>query len=80
VRFLPVWFPLAGFKRHAEMAKKKMDRVEEVPFEWAKKNIVSPRSVLLWSHPSLHLISDFWKFHPVIRFKPFAARKWTGHR
>jgi hypothetical protein len=42
VRFIPSWFPLAGFKRYAKVAKKKMDRVQEVPFQWTKKNIVSP--------------------------------------
>ena len=55
VRFLPSWFPLAGFKRHAEIAKKKMDRVEEVPFEWAKENIVSLRSAFLQGYPYIYI-------------------------
>lgn len=41
LRFLPSWFPLAGFKRYAEAAKRKLSRLENVPFEWAQENISS---------------------------------------
>lgn len=39
VRFIPGWFPFAEFKRIANEAKKMS--AEAVPFEWAKKIIVS---------------------------------------
>ena len=47
VRFVPSWFPLASFKRRAEAEKKKIGRLEKVPFEWAINNIVSITFCLL---------------------------------
>jgi len=41
VRFLPGWFPGAGFKRFAKNAGKELSRIECIPFDWAKKTIVS---------------------------------------
>jgi hypothetical protein len=40
VRYLPKWFPGAGFKRYAEYVKQEVARCDEVPFVWAKKQIV----------------------------------------
>jgi hypothetical protein len=41
VRFLPSWFPGAGFKRTAIEHGKRMSRVDTVPFNWTKQQIVS---------------------------------------
>jgi len=40
VRFLPSWFPGAGFKRHAEYVGREAARVDNVPFDWSKEKIV----------------------------------------
>ncbi|PPQ75850.1 hypothetical protein CVT24_000608 [Panaeolus cyanescens] len=41
LRFLPEWFPGAGFKRFAKEVKRLMDPIQNVPFDWAVKNIAS---------------------------------------
>ncbi|PPQ92201.1 LOW QUALITY PROTEIN: hypothetical protein CVT25_008975 [Psilocybe cyanescens] len=41
VRFVPPWFPGGGFRRQAEVFRKEMNKVDVVPFEWAKKQIES---------------------------------------
>ncbi|KAF7350381.1 Cytochrome P450 [Mycena venus] len=41
LRFIPSWFPFATFKRTMFEAKKVIDVVEAVPFEWAKEKIAS---------------------------------------
>jgi hypothetical protein len=40
VRFIPSWFPGAGFKRYARSITTQLARFEDVPFDWAKKRIV----------------------------------------
>ena len=40
VRFVPSWFPGAGFKRYAKSIEKQLSMFENVPFDWAKENIV----------------------------------------
>jgi hypothetical protein len=40
VRYLPRWFPGAGFKRHAEYVRKEVARCDNEPFVWAKDKIV----------------------------------------
>jgi len=40
VRFLPSWFPGAGFKRHAEYVGREVTRVDNVSFDWSKEKIV----------------------------------------
>ena len=40
VRFIPSWFPGAGFKRYARSISKELALFENVPFDWAKKQIV----------------------------------------
>ena len=40
VRFVPSWFPGAGFKRYAKSMEDKLSMFENVPFNWAKENIV----------------------------------------
>jgi len=40
VRFIPSWFPGAGFKRYARSISKQLALFENVPFDWAKKQIV----------------------------------------
>jgi hypothetical protein len=44
VRFIPDWFPGAGFKRRAKEVGQKMSDIERVPFNWAKAQIVSSSS------------------------------------
>jgi len=39
LRFVPDWFPGAGFKRVAQDAKPRLGRIESEPFKWAEKNI-----------------------------------------
>ncbi|KAJ7614589.1 cytochrome P450 [Mycena polygramma] len=41
LRFIPSWFPFVTFKRIMTEAKKVIDVVEAVPFEWAKEKIAS---------------------------------------
>ncbi|KIK41645.1 hypothetical protein CY34DRAFT_805807 [Suillus luteus UH-Slu-Lm8-n1] len=41
LRFLPSWFPGAGFKRTAIEHGKRMSRVDTVPFNWTKQQIQS---------------------------------------
>lgn len=41
LRFIPAWVPGAGFKRAAADYKKRLSRIDEVPFAWAKEQIVS---------------------------------------
>lgn len=41
VRFVPDWFPGAGFKRLAKQIGKEVGAIERVPFDWAKEQIVS---------------------------------------
>jgi len=41
LRFLPSWFPLAGFKRVLKASKKVLDDVEFAPFRWARTKIES---------------------------------------
>src|SRR5438309_11878028 len=40
VRFIPSWFPGANFKRVAQKAREDLARVEAIPFELAKSQIV----------------------------------------
>jgi hypothetical protein len=40
VRFVPSWFPGAGFKRYAKSITNQLAMFENVPFDWAKKQIV----------------------------------------
>ncbi|KAF8637282.1 hypothetical protein AX17_002921 [Amanita inopinata Kibby_2008] len=39
LRFVPAWFPGAGFKRKAEEFKREMSLVDVAPFAWAKEQI-----------------------------------------
>ncbi|KAG1902565.1 cytochrome P450 [Suillus fuscotomentosus] len=41
LRFLPAWFPGAGFKRVAFDLGQKLSRLDMIPFNWAKKQIHS---------------------------------------
>ncbi|KAF8165778.1 cytochrome P450 [Crassisporium funariophilum] len=60
LRFLPDWFPGAGFKRVAKRAGQEMSRVEQIPFEWAKKQIAEGDYVE--SFTSKHLCLDGGRF------------------
>ena len=41
MRFIPTWFPGAGFKRQARAWKVRFDTIMDVPFAWAKQQLVS---------------------------------------
>ncbi|KAF9000231.1 cytochrome P450 [Cyathus striatus] len=41
LRFLPSWFPGASFKRLALRIGRELDRIDDVPFKWAKETIAS---------------------------------------
>ena len=43
VKYVPEWFPGAGFKRQASLWKKHVDAMADVPFELAK---VGPSSAV----------------------------------
>ncbi|KAH6908092.1 cytochrome P450 [Coprinopsis sp. MPI-PUGE-AT-0042] len=45
LRFLPSWFPGAGFKRHAKAMGVKMARTNKAPFIWAQKKIATGKHV-----------------------------------
>jgi len=40
VRFVPSWFPGAGFQRVASDLGQKLSRIDAVPFNWVKQQIV----------------------------------------
>jgi hypothetical protein len=40
VRFVPSWFPGAGWKRQGEAWRKRLDTLSSVPHEWAKQQMV----------------------------------------
>lgn len=42
LRYIPSWFPGAGFQRYAAEAKVLTDRMQNVPFNFVKKNMVRP--------------------------------------
>jgi len=52
VRFVPDWFPGAGFKRYAKRAARAMSDIDLRPFVWAKKEIVK----IVITHYSRRLI------------------------
>ncbi|KDR84295.1 hypothetical protein GALMADRAFT_205982 [Galerina marginata CBS 339.88] len=56
LRFVPSWLPGAGFKRLALETGKKLSRIEDVPFEWAKKEIATGNFVE--SFTSKHLLEE----------------------
>jgi hypothetical protein len=41
LKYVPSWMPGAGFKRQAEIWKKDVDDLYNLPFEVTKRNIVS---------------------------------------
>ncbi|PPQ95874.1 hypothetical protein CVT26_015566 [Gymnopilus dilepis] len=41
LRYIPSWFPGAGFKRQARLVGREMSGIETTPFKWAKKQIES---------------------------------------
>lgn len=49
VRFVPSWFPGAGFKRQAIVWQKRLSEIENTPFNWAKQQIVSVVIIRCWS-------------------------------
>jgi hypothetical protein len=40
VRFVPSWFPGAGWKRQGEVWRKRLDTLSSVPHEWVKQQMV----------------------------------------
>lgn len=40
LRFLPAWFPGAGFHRSAQVVKEKIDRMQDVPYKYVQDNLV----------------------------------------
>lgn len=40
VRFLPLWFPFAGFRRQGEEWRQKLESLSEVPHQWVKTQMV----------------------------------------
>lgn len=48
VRYVPEWFPGAGWKRKISKYKKSLQLMVDEPYEWAKKQMVrSSCSILL---------------------------------
>lgn len=47
VRFVPSWFPGAGFKRQAIIWQTRLRELESAPHEWAKQQIVSMLSFFM---------------------------------
>ncbi|KAF9000229.1 cytochrome P450 [Cyathus striatus] len=56
LRFVPAWFPGAGFKRIAREVGRKASQIENAPFQWAKSQIKSGN--YLPSFTSKSLLSD----------------------
>ena len=40
VKYVPSWFPGAGFKRKAAEWKKELAKIDTIPHAWAKEQIV----------------------------------------
>lgn len=40
LRFVPAWMPGAGFQRKAADAKERLSRLDRIPFNWCKEQIV----------------------------------------
>jgi hypothetical protein len=40
VKYVPEWFPGAGFKREAKEMKATLNNAATAPYEWAKKHMV----------------------------------------
>lgn len=56
LRFIPDWFPGAGFKRRAKEVGRVTSNIECVPFDWAKTQIANDDHVE--SFTSKHLLSE----------------------
>ncbi|PPQ76298.1 hypothetical protein CVT24_009146 [Panaeolus cyanescens] len=74
LRFVPAWFPGAGFKRLAKAIEKHMDPLQTVPYEWAIKNISSGEHIE--SYCSKHLEIEDGKVLNDIATQE--AIKWTS--
>lgn len=60
LRFVPSWVPGAGFQRIAAGMKERMSRLDLIPFNWAKEQIVSyGSSVDAAACPGFHLTCDW---------------------
>ncbi|KAF9058200.1 cytochrome P450 [Panaeolus papilionaceus] len=63
LRFVPEWFPGAGFKHLARVIGESMSRLEDQPLEWAKKQIAGGNYVDSFTSKYLrqedgHLVTD----------------------
>jgi hypothetical protein len=41
LRYLPTWFPGAGFHKFASKTRELMTQIKEVPFKWTQEQMVS---------------------------------------
>ncbi|KAI0306200.1 hypothetical protein B0F90DRAFT_1697013, partial [Multifurca ochricompacta] len=59
---LPWWFPGAGFKKDADMWKRKMDLCRDEPYEAVKRALPTPEEILMTKAlPSnVYLGKSFW--------------------
>ena len=80
MRFIPSWFPGAGFKRYARSISKELALFENVPFDWAKKQIV--RTVVRVTYPKLtiHCLLAVWGLCWIVHVEAPRRGKWSVHR
>lgn len=45
LRFVPTWFPGAGFKKTADAWRKTLENMTNIPYEYVKTRIVRDRTV-----------------------------------
>ncbi|KAH9482219.1 Cytochrome P450 monooxygenase 208 [Psilocybe cubensis] len=55
LRFLPEWFPGAGFKRLARELGKTSSRVESIPFQWTLENMAKGDFIESFTSKHLHI-------------------------
>jgi len=78
VKYVPEWFPGAGFQTFARTAKAKLDKLINVPFQHVKESLEVRETSLIVFHPgaSLERTSGGLAFHIIDRCDVF--RRTTG--
>ena len=79
VRFIPDWFPGAYFKRRAKEVGRETSDVEDVPFNWAKTQIVRRICSRHSTFRRRYSPGNWWPCR-VIYLKTPSFRRWTARR
>lgn len=73
VKYVPSWFPGAGFKRKAQAWKKNLENTADIPFDFVKRQMESEKS-----KPSY--LSNLFKAegYPAAGSEEETVAKWTA--